>query len=271
MSLPVFVSYYAFVMTVLCVTGFLLKLPGFALTGRSGYITPAISTVDSPVPVSPIRAASAVIIRPARHFHRRTSRAWTTGYVMYHAAIFLVVTGYAASAAVIAVRLLSGHPVMDYVSGALSTDSSPANTLALIFGNAETGPSSFLFGQWSPVFRALTLCELPLAITGNACLLFTVIKSRMGAVRHDLDAASGDIRISGSFSGQHLAVRLVILSIITMEFIGRTGLVPGIVYAHAALAFTLIGMFPFSYLSHIVLAPLALYFAVSRRRRNEVA
>ena len=66
-------------------------------------------------------------------------------------------------------------------------------------------------------------------------------------------------------------VRGLILLLIVSEVLGRLELVPGIVYIHSLLGLTLLLIFPFSYLRHIVFVPIAVSLAVRGRRLGTVA
>jgi hypothetical protein len=201
-----------------------------------------------------------------------SSRAWTCGYLFYHLAIILVVAGYTASAAIILHNIASGIPIPDFHPQLPEVAAhSTANILAFIFGNAEPYASKYLFGSFSPWFQHIAWFDFPLAIVGNACLLHTVLRRRVGAVRNDLDSAVRGIRLRGEFSGQHLLIRVIILSIILLEFMGRLSIGPVVAYYHAFLGLTLIAIFPYTYLVHIPLAPVVAWLAFQRRQRNAIA
>jgi hypothetical protein len=255
-----------------CCLGLLFKLMRLLRLGWKPQIPPSVKLFDAPKPLAWHTALRKVLISPAGHFHRHACRSWTWGYALYHSAILMVVSGYALSFGILLVKIATHAPILDFATHSLvAGPTTISNLLALIFGNAEHMPSVFLFGTWAPWLSALAWCELPLAVAGNACLLYTLLHGRMGAVRHDLDVAVQDLRLRGEFSGQHLLVRLVIFTIIGMEFMGRFNLIPGIAYAHAWMGMLLIALFPFTYLVHIPLAPLALGLAIWRRRQHAIA
>jgi hypothetical protein len=255
-----------------CGLGLMVKLVRLLRLGWPRHIPASLTLIGAPAPLPWFIALRRMLLSPSRHFHRFSSRVWTTGYAFYHSAILMVVGGYAVSSIIIICMLVMHAPILDFTSHALiAGPTGIANVLVLIFGNAEQLPSSFLFGSWAPWFRALAWCELPLAVTGNVCLLSALFQRRLGAVRHDLDPAVQNLRLRGVFSGQHLLVRSTIFSIILLEFIGRFDWIPGIAYGHAALGMLLIALFPFTYLAHIPLAPLALGLAILRRRRHAIA
>jgi hypothetical protein len=256
----------------ICAIGLGLKTLRLLRLARGPHRPSAIQTIDAPAGLSFGQAAWFFFTLPARRFHRQASRSWTYGYIFYHLAIFMVVAGYAASSLILGWDMLTGQAIPNFTTG-LSGPGNwlPSNVMALIFGNAEVFPSTFLFGSYAPMFRAFAACELPLAVIGNLCLLLTVLRRANGSVRHDLDPAAQNLRLTGAFSGQHLLVRLLIFSIIAMEFAGRFGWIPGIAYYHALFGMTLIALLPFTYLAHIPLASLAVWLAVQRRHRNAVA
>jgi len=265
-------SIFAILALFSCALGLCLKFIRLLELGWPRHIPSAPILYDAPPPLPWHMSLRKILLSPAGHFHRHSCRSWTWGYALYHSAILMVVGGYAVSSLIIAVKIALHSPLLDYATGTLIPGPTTwVNLLALVFGNAEHQPSLFLFGPWAPAFRSLAWCELPLAVAGNFCLLYTLLHRRMGAVRHDLDVAVQDLRLRGEFSGQHLLVRLIIFTIIVLEFIGRFQWVPGIAYAHAWMGMLLIALFPITYLVHIPLAPLALGLALLRRRRNAVA
>jgi hypothetical protein len=194
------------------------------------------------------------------------------GYALYHLALFLVIAGYTISAIVLALKVASGVTIPDFHRHIPTEESlSIANLLAFIFGNAEAFPSCFIFGSFAFFFQTVAWVELPLAIIGNICLLYTVLMKRVGSVSRDIDAAACGMRIRGAFSIQHLAVRLAVFCLIATEYIGRMGWITNIVYFHTILALSLLAAFPYTYLVHIPFAPIAIWLAINRARRNAVA
>jgi hypothetical protein len=267
-----FLTIFACLALSVCGTGLMFKLFRIVRLGWSHHIPASYTLIDAPSPLKWSTTIKKVLFSPAIDFHCRSCRSWTVGYALYHTAIFMVFSGYAVSGFIIGFKIFTHAPLLDFASGTLVAGSTTiSNVIALIFGNAEQLPSDFIFGKWASAFRVMVWCELPFAITGNVCLFYTLLKGRMGAVRHDLDIAAQNLRLRGEFSGQHLLVRSIIFSIILMEFIGHLGWIPGIAYAHAGLGMLLIALFPFTYLVHIPLAPLSLGLAMVRRRRHSIA
>jgi nitrate reductase gamma subunit len=66
-------------------------------------------------------------------------------------------------------------------------------------------------------------------------------------------------------------VRLLIFTIIWTELFARLHLVDGIVFVHAFLGLTLLTLFPFTYLFHMVYNFLALFYATRRRMARTIA
>jgi hypothetical protein len=272
MTISEFLHYYFFIAIGLCMIGLLDKILRLTALERNEDSKSSMKLIDAPRPQSFLSIVKNLLLGPGRNFHYRASHIWTWGYVCYHLAIFIVVTGYIAAAAILLFKKASGVPIPDfYPQLSAVTDQRIANGLAFIFGNAEPSASQFLFGSFSPWFQGLALADLPLAVVGNACLLSTVLRRRIGAVHHDIDDAVRHLRLKGQFSGQHLMVRAIIFTIILMVFICRMEWIPTITYYHAVLALTLIALFPFTYLAHIPLAPLVVWSAFRRRRRNAIA
>lgn len=232
----------------------------------------AKSILDAPTRSSFRQAWLAALAGPSRHFHLKTNRLWTCGYALYHAAIILVVAGYMLSALVLAGKIFSGVLVPDVATGEPSWQSlSTANLLAVIFGNGESLQAGWLFGPWAGVFQTIGWGEIGCAILGQACLLSSLLFQRMGGVRRDLDPPARHFRLPGTFSWQHLGVRVLIAAIIGMEVLGRLQTTPDSVYYHSFLGLTLLLILPFSYVVHILFVPPAVYFAFRNRRSGIIA
>jgi hypothetical protein len=247
------------------------RLAALALRNRIFHLRP-VPTGNVPVSQTVWRAARQALCIPIKQFHSKANKTWTRGYAFYHIAIITLMLGYAFSAVLLAGKAFRGSPVPDIKSGAASPESyTPANFLAIIFGNAELVQRHFLFGMYASVFLVVTWCEVACAVFGNCCLMVTLLGGRCGAVRGDLDESSQGLRTRGEFSWQHFVVRFLIFSIIIMEILNRLDLAPRLVYLHAAAGLTLILLMPFLYLRHILFVPLALYLAVIKRRQGIVA
>lgn len=237
---------------------------------------------QSPPPCSPqprptprpgrLIALAQTLWGPWPRFCARANPVWSLGCLAYHLAIATVVLGYGTSLALLIVRMAQGCSLPDALSGQLGPHAwHPANLAAFVFGNSEPAAGRFLFGAGHRAFVLATHGEVALALTGNACLLFSLLKRRMGAVLHDLDPAARGIRRSGRLSLEHLLVRGLIFLIVQTELVARLHAFPGIVYIHVALAMTFLAVLPYSYLAHILYAPLALGLGYRRRRAGVTA
>jgi len=256
----------------LCGIGLLDKVVRLMMVSWPRHSQGATELVDAPLPPSFWTIGKKLLLGPSVNFHYRTSRVWTLGCAFYHIAIILTVAGYVVSTAIMLGSIASGVPIPDF-HGQMQGETSPAisNILEKNFGNAEPFPSQFLFGSFAPYFQAIAWIDLPLAVIGNGCLLYAILRQRADNVRYHLVDGLNALRLEGRFFGQRLGVRLLILSIILTEFIGRTGWIPDIAYYHAVLALILVAALPYTYLSHILLIPLVAWSAIRRHRRNAIA
>jgi hypothetical protein len=256
----------------LCGIGLVDQFVRLMMVSWPRNIQAAIELVDAPPAPSLWIITKRLLLGPARHFHYKAIPIWTLGCTFYHVAILLTVASYVLSAAILLSKIATGVPLPDFhrpLHGEASL--AAANILAFIFGNAEEFPSRFLFGSFAPCFQAVAWIDLPLAVIGNGFLLYTVLRRQIGTIRSRLDEAMIHRQLRGHFSGQRLLVRLLILSIILAEFIGRLGWMPNIAYYHALLALILVAAIPYTYLRHIPLSPLVAWLAIWRQRRNAIA
>lgn len=223
-------------------------------------------------PISLREAFKEVVVGPVRNFAFRANRGWSHGYMFYHIAIITEATGYSLAALILFGHILLGHAIPDVGEHvAASTNYSPANLLAIVFGNGEHLQADFLFGPLAPVFVGVTWIAVLFAVAGNINMLLTAIRERNGAVLGDIDPAAKGVRIKGSMRWDRLAVRLIIFTIIWTEFLARLELIPGIVYLHALLGLTLLTLLPFTYLFHMVYNFLAIFYATRRRMARTIA
>lgn len=274
MNLLEFLNAYAYLAFALFFLGTALRLGRLlrvALTRRKPRgRTP--SAIDAPSKMPTFEALGGVLLEPVMRFHLRANRLWAWGYVLYHIAIAVILSGYALSALLLAPRVLRGSPVPDVALGLpASYNYSPANLLAVVFGNAEHLQANYLFGDFAQVFVVLTWLAVLLGLMGSGSLLLVHLKGRLGAVLGDLDPAARGVRQRGRLSLEHLLITLLVFTIIITEILARLELVPGIVFYHAALGLTLFAVFPFTYLFHMLYGLVAVYFAVRRRRERTVA
>ncbi|SEM14539.1 hypothetical protein SAMN04489760_10562 [Syntrophus gentianae] len=272
MNVELLLTCYFYTAMGLCGFGLLDRFVRLIMVGLPRHTRAAIELVDAPSPPSFGTIAKRLLLGPALHFHYKANRIWTLGCTLYHLAILLTVTGYVVATGILLSKIAGGVAIPDFHRPMPGGNSlAISNLLAFIFGNAEKFPSQFLFGSWAAFFQAIAWFDLPLAVMGNGCLLYTVLRRQVGSIRHRLDDAMIEKQLRGQFSGQRLFVRLMIFSIILAEFIGRMGWMPNIAYYHAVLALSLIAALPFTYLVHIPLSPLAAWLAIWRRRRNAIA
>lgn len=217
-------------------------------------------------------ALHAVVFGPIQHFYKRANPTWGRGYLYYHIAIITEVTGYTISALIVFAHVLFGRPVPDV---ALHIEESfnytPANLLALIFGNGEALQSHFLFGAAAPYFVGITWIAVGFAVVGNLHLMVTLLRRRSGAVVGDIDDAARGIRTPGRLPWDRLLVRSIIFCIIWTELFARLNVVHGIVYVHALLGLALFTLLPFTYLFHMIYNFIAVYYAVQRRMARTIA
>jgi nitrate reductase gamma subunit len=219
-----------------------------------------------------LKGATEVLVGPVTHFHKRANSTWSRGYALYHAAIITEVSGYSLSALILFARMALGQPVPDVAAHlAESFNYTPANLLAIVFGNGEELAAHFLFGGLAPAFSAITWVAVAFAVLGNLHLLITLLRGRNSAVVADIDRASAGVRFKGRLTWDRLAVRLLIFTIIWTELLARLELVPGVVFFHAGLGLALFTLFPFTYLFHMVYNFVALYYSARRRSIHAVA
>ncbi len=225
-----------------------------------------------PSPISLLEALKQVIITPITRFSAGSNQTWSRGYALYHIAIVTEVTGYSLAALLVFFHVALGHPVPDVAAHATqSTNYSPANLLAIVFGNAEHLQSHFLFGSLAPVFVSFTWIAVVFAVLGNMHMVYTALRGRNGAVLGDIDAAASGRRIAGQFMWDRTIVRLIIFSIIWTELLARLEAVEGIVFVHAFLGLLLFTLLPFTYLFHIAYNFLAIFYATRRRAARMIA
>ena len=108
-------------------------------------------------PMSVVEALREVLIGPIRTFYRKANPTWNRGYVLYHMAIVTEVIGYSLAGLILMGRIVMGHAIPDVSThAAASANYSPANLLAIVFGNGESLQAEFLFGGFAPVFISVT-------------------------------------------------------------------------------------------------------------------
>jgi nitrate reductase gamma subunit len=224
--------------------------------------------LDEPAHYSWGETYRRVLLKPVRDHNIKTRGIWTVGFILYHVAIITLVAGYSLSALILAVRIFSGEPVPDIRTGLPTGASfSPANILAIIFGNAEPVQAKFLFGRFADLFVTATWVDVCFALAGNGLLWVSVVKTslrqKMSPAEERAPAVWPDVN--------KYIIRTMISMIILSEVLGRLDLVPGMVYLHSALGVTLLALFCFTYLAHILYTPLLFLCAVVRCQKRSFA
>ncbi|MBO9317236.1 MAG: hypothetical protein J7456_15805 [Chloroflexus sp.] len=230
-------------------------------------------TFESPPPrMGVFPALYAVLFGPFNHFYKRSNPVWGRGYLLYHVAIITEVTGYTISAFIVFANILLGRPVPDVsLKLAESFNYSPANLLAIIFGNGKALQANFLFGDFGPYFIGITWVAVIFAVIGNLHLMVALVRKWSGAVVGDIDRASQGIRTPGRYAWDRIAIRSIIFCIIWTELLSRLNIVPDTIYLHALLGMALFTLLPFTYLFHMAYNFLAIFYAVRRRMERTIA
>ncbi|WP_322814561.1 hypothetical protein [Chloroflexus sp.] len=213
-----------------------------------------------------------VLFGPYRHFYRRANPVWGRGYLIYHVAIITEVIGYSISAIIVFVNILLGRSIPDV---ALHLEHSfnytPANLLAIIFGNSESYRLNFIFGSFAPYFVGITWIAVGFAVVGNIHLMTVLLRKWSGAVVTDIDSPAHRIHIPGQRPFDRVFIRTIVFFIIWTALLARLHLVPGIVYVHSLLGLALFTLLPFTYLFHMVYNFLTVLYATRRRMARTVA
>jgi len=219
-----------------------------------------------------LEALKCAFIHPISRFPRKSNPIWTWGISLYHIGITLTLGAYITTALFLLPRVLGGEPVPDLARGLeASHNYSVANLLTLIFAFAEPPVAEYLFGPLSRLVINVTWIEVLIAASGNLLLVLVRLYSLNGAMTHELDAAVRGRRVSGRRPRINTFVTFVITGIIWTEILARLEMVPHIVLLHTMLGATLLLLLPFTYLSHLVYAVVALYYSAARRRTGALA
>jgi len=142
---------------------------------------------SSPPRMGVIPALYAVLFGPFNHFYKRANPVWGRGYLLYHVAIITEVIGYTISALIVFANIVVGRPVPDVsLHLAESFNYSPANLLAIIFGNGEHLQAHFLFGEFGSLFIGITWIAVGFAVVGNLHLMVALVRKWSGAVVSEL-------------------------------------------------------------------------------------
>ncbi|NTW05863.1 MAG: hypothetical protein HGA27_07085, partial [Peptococcaceae bacterium] len=207
-------------------------------------------------------AYKKVITGPVRKFSSKANRMWSFGYISYHLGIITILAGYSVSIFILAVRILQGSTVPDVAANmAVSANYSVANLLAVVFGNAEPLQAVYLFGSYANAFISFSWIAVVAALVGNSMLLINHLLRRSGAVTRAMDQASRNIRTKGFHNNTNLFIALLVSFIVWSEVLARLHLGEWIVFVHSLLGLTLLAVFPFTVLNHMIYAWLGVFYA----------
>jgi hypothetical protein len=230
-----------------------------------------------PEHVGIIQGMKEVLIDPIKHFYAKANKSWNRGYMFYHIAIVTEVIGYSIAAVIVFFHILVGNRIPDVAAShggevALGLNYSPANILAIIFGNGEHIQADFLFGNFGTLFINITWVAVGFAVLGNLHMVYTIIRKRSASsILGDIDPAAKGVRAKGTLKWDRVVVRILIFTIIWTELLARLEAVEGIVFFHAFLATVMLTLFPFTYLFHMVYNLIALAYSTKRRMVRTVA
>lgn len=227
-----------------------------------------------PQPMGLFDAVKTVLYDPVKHFYRRANPTWSRGYMLYHIAIVIKAAGYGVAAVFLVFHIAMNNPVPDIATHTeASYNYAPGNLAAIVFGSGEPLQAHFLFGEvLGTGFVYLTAAALVLAVVGNLHMLYTVLRNRgASAIIHDIDQAARGIRSQGTPKWDRVAVRLIIFAIIWADILARLHIADWMIYFHSALGMTMLLMFPFTYLFHMIYNVIALAYSTRRRMARTVA
>lgn len=230
------------------------------------------SAIDPPPKLSWVEAFKRALFHPISRFPRKSNPIWTWGFSLYHVGILLTLGAYVTAAVILAPHLLRGDPVPDVALGLESSQNySIANLMSLIFAVGEPMVAKYLFGDAAQTVIRVTWIEVLFAASGNLLLLLVRLYSLNGAMTHELDAPVRARRVSGRRPKLNSVVTVIITGIVWTEIFARLEIIPQIVLVHSLLGATLLLLFPFSYLFHMMYVWVALFYAASRRRSGALA
>ena len=224
-------------------------------------------TLDSPPTIGLGSSYLRVITGPIRNFANKANRIWTLGYISYHIGIITIMTGYGVSMFILASRVMQGGSVPDVIAGLTgSYNYTFTNLMTIVFGNAEPLQAAYLFGVHAGTFTALTWVAVIAALIGNSMLLLNHLLGRSGAVTKGMDKATEHIRTKGFHNKTNLFITLLVFAIVWSEILARLQIAEGIVFVHSLLGLTLLAVFPFTILNHILYVWAGLYYAAKTQR-----
>lgn len=269
-------NFYTLVAVIIFVVGLALNLGRwlFSFSSRRRYRGITKQFEGAPTHTSFFAGAKDVLLGPVKHFYHQANPSWNRGYMLYHIAIITKATSYGVAALIVFAHMLLSHTVPDVAAHAKeSFNYAPGNIASIIFGSSEELQAHFLFGDFlGPIVMTITGLALVLAVLGNLHMVYTTLRNRgASAIVRDIDHAARGIRTLGIPKWDRVLVRLIIFSIIWVDIVSRFHLVDNIVFIHAFLGMTLLLIFPFTYLFHMVYNVLALIYSSRRRMLRTVA
>lgn len=271
-----FLDIYVFMAFAIFVVGLTFKLSRWFKT-LIFHNHPKGITKDfngGPEHMSLIEAVKAVLIEPTSRFYRKANPSWNRGYMLYHIAIITKASGYALAAVILTYHMIVGNAIPNVATHAEeSFNYSAGNLAAIVFGSGETLQANFLFGgSLGNAFMFITGVALIFAVVGNLHMVYTTLRNRgASAITGDIDPAATGVRANGTPKWDRVVVRLVIFTIIYTDIVARLHIVDNAVFLHAFLGATLLLLFPFTYLFHMVYNVLASLYSIRRRAVRTVA
>lgn len=266
---------YVFIAVVVFAVGVTLNLGRWFKTAtlKRKYRGVTQDFEGGPNELDAVSAVKSVLFDPVKHFYNKVNPTWNKGYMLYHVAIITKAATYGIAAVILFFHILLGTTVPDVAAHAeQSHNYAPGNLAAIVFGSSESLQANFLFGPLSGLVMTITGIALLFAVVGNLFMVYSTVKKRgAAAILHDIDAATKGIRSNGILKQDRMVVRSVIFLIIYTDIIARLHLIDGAVFFHTFLGATLLLIFPFTYLFHMVYNLLALYYSTRRRMARTVA
>lgn len=269
-------NFYTIVAVIVFVLGLALHLGRWFLSfsSRRRYRGITKQFEGGPTHLSFLEGVRDVLFGPVKNFYHRANPTWNRGYMLYHIAIVTKAITYAVAAIIVFANVLLQRPVPDVaVHAKESFNYAPANIASIIFGSGEELQAHFLFGDiLGPIVMAITWVALIFAVVGNLHMVYTTLRNRgASAILRDIDHAARGIRTAGFPKWDRALVRTIIFAIIWADIISRLHLVENIVFFHAFLGMTLLLIFPFTYLFHMVYNVVALMYSARRRMLRTIA
>jgi nitrate reductase gamma subunit len=211
---------------------------------------------------------------PAKRFGMNSNKLYTYGLILYHIDIISITIGYIISGVIVLTDVFAGNQIPDISTGlAQSTNYSVGNILTIVFGNAGSLQSTYLFGNSAQTFVNVTWVAIFFAVLGNtAVLLARLTQNGGGSVVSDIDPAAKGVRVGGIKNKSHIFVTLTLTAIIWSEILSRTGVsgASSLEFYHALLGATILMIAPFTYLFHIFYVPVYLFYGARRWQKRYI-